>query len=26
MKSYMDKFDFQCTGNGNEVILEKKLR
>ncbi len=26
MRSYMDKFEFTCTGQGNEVMLEKRLR
>ena len=26
MKSYMDKFEFHCSGTGNEVLLEKKLQ
>jgi serine/threonine-protein kinase RsbW len=26
MKNYMDKFEFHCSGTGNEVLLEKKLQ
>jgi serine/threonine-protein kinase RsbW len=26
MKNYMDKFEFRCSGSGNEVYLEKKLQ